>query len=176
MTEHWKVIKSYPRYSVSDEGRVKNNETGAVLTPFLVGNKNEQYYAVDFYPVKNRKIHRLVAQAFIPNPDKKPVVNHIDGNRLNNAASNLEWVTQGENCEHAYRVLGRRRYFGKDNHRAKKIIRLDDGKIYRSLSEAVKDCGMRSHSHISQVLTHKRKTAGGYRWAYVNGGSNDDIS
>jgi HNH endonuclease/AP2 domain len=58
-------------------------------------------------------VHRLVAEAFIPNPEGKPCVNHKDGNKKNNAASNLEWVTYSENHEHAYRVLGRKTSAGQ---------------------------------------------------------------
>lgn len=167
-TEVWKTIEEYPRYSVSDQGRVRNNETGKIIKPFCIGSKGQQYYAVDFYPKKNVRIHRLVAKTFIPNPENKKEVNHIDGNKLNNTVENLEWVTGSENCIHAYNVLGRKKFYGFSNHKSKKIMRIEDGKVYGSLSEAVKDLDLSSHSHISSCLHGKRNTAAGYHWQFVN--------
>lgn len=171
MNEEWKIIKGFPKYSISNLGRVRNSETGKDLKPFKVGTKNEQYYAVDFYPYhkKNIRVHRLVAQAFIPNPENKPEVNHIDGNHFNNAVDNLEWVTGSENCIHAYRVLNRKKYYGAENVTAKKVIRVEDGKVFDSLREAAEQSGIKYHSLISKALKDEWRTSGGYHWKYAEG-------
>lgn len=166
--EVWKTIEEYPRYSVSNQGRVRNNKTGKIIKPFRIGSKGQQYYAVDLYPKKSVRVHRLVAKAFISNPESKREVNHIDGNKLNNSVENLEWVTGSENCKHAYDVLGRKKFYGSSNCYSKRIMRIEDGKVYGSLSEAVKDLNLSSHSHISLCLHGKRNTAAGYHWQFVD--------
>jgi len=93
-------------YHISNHGRVRNSR-GMVLSPFFITggiNKNETYLAIRIR-VNNKRysrlIHRLVALAFIPNPDNKPQVNHKDGNKENNYDWNLEWNTRKENMKHA---------------------------------------------------------------------------
>lgn len=164
MTEQWKKIEEYPQYSISNLGRVRHDEKNKILVPFAIGKKGNQYQAVDLYPKKSVRIHRLVAKYFIPNPENKPEVNHIDGDKTNNQATNLEWVSGSENCVHAYRVLGRKKFFGADNATSKKVIRVEDGKLYGSLQEAAKDCGLASHTSISNALSGQKRTAGGYHW------------
>lgn len=122
MLEIWKQIKEYPRYSVSNLGRVKNNNTDKVLKGYMdfKGYQRVCIHCRDEGIRKDLKVHRLVAEAFVPNPDNKPQVNHIDGNKQNNAASNLEFCTNQENQLHAYRVLDskeRRRKIGEANKR-----------------------------------------------------------
>lgn len=93
----WEKIERNPNYSVSDNGVVKNNTSNTIKKPHI--NKKSGYYIVDLW--KNNKvekvpIHRLVAEAFIPNPQDKPTVDHIDGDRLNNSVNNLRWATYSE--------------------------------------------------------------------------------
>lgn len=92
--------KSYDhRYDVCDHGLVWDSEKRKVTI-----SKPVKGYPGLVVNGKSIKIHRLVAQLFVPNPDNKPQVNHIDRCRHNNHYSNLEWVTQAENNEHARRT------------------------------------------------------------------------
>lgn len=94
--EKWSPIPD-THYSVSSEGRVRNDETSKIKA---LDKRHDGYCKVDLYSEGNRsskRVHRLVAEAFIPNPDNKPQVNHIDGNKINNNVENLEWVDGSEN-------------------------------------------------------------------------------
>ncbi len=103
MTEEWKRSISEPNYFVSNEGYVYSNRARpCVMKPHKI---NTGYLAIGIQQYRDEfktyLIHRLVAEVFCPNPYDKPNVNHKDGNRLNNRADNLEWVTQQENVQHA---------------------------------------------------------------------------
>lgn len=111
--------------------------------------------------IKKHKIHRLVAQTFIPNPFNLPVVNHKDGCKLNNHVSNLEWLSYKDSMKHAY-----------DNNLInlrKPVLQLDDNgeiiKEFISITEAGKLLDIKV-SNISSVLNNRRKTAGGFHWRY----------
>lgn len=112
--ETWKDIKGYEGlYKISDKGRIKSYHTRGdrqkvgkehYITPTKT---TTGYYKIELMKEHKRrtyKLHRLIAIAFIPNPLKKPYINHIDGNKLNNSISNLEWCTQKENMNHAYKT------------------------------------------------------------------------
>jgi hypothetical protein len=93
---NWKTIENYPKYQISDCGLLMNSR-GNILKP---GKNCDGYLHVDLYKNGKRKtckIHRLVAQAFIPNPENKPQVDHIDRDPSNNHVDNLRWATSSEN-------------------------------------------------------------------------------
>lgn len=117
-------------YSVSDDGRVFSNErtTGQrcrYSRELKQVADTKGYMRVHFcinYKKSTAKVHRLVAELFIPNPDNKPQVNHIDGNKKNNNVSNLEWVTNQENMNHRY-LVNRSRTMGTYWEPEKKLWR-----------------------------------------------------
>lgn len=103
--ERWKSIKGYSNYEISDYGRVRNVNTGRLLKQGMHRQGYSLVWLSEYGERYAKTVHRLVAEAFIPNPDCKPQVNHIDGDKSNNHYTNLEWVTGSENTIHAYRSL-----------------------------------------------------------------------
>lgn len=93
----WVKIKQNENYSINENGEIRNDTTGNIKVPFI--NSKNGYKTVDLYKDgKSKKylVHRLIAEAFIPNPDNKPTVDHKDGNRTNNSIDNLRWATYSE--------------------------------------------------------------------------------
>lgn len=102
--EIWVTIKDFPDYEISSWGRIRNKK-GEILTPY----KNHKGYLKiglrqDGADHKKR-IHRLVAETFLPNPNNLPEVNHKDGNKENNSFTNLEWVSGEQNRAHAKAMM-----------------------------------------------------------------------
>lgn len=111
--EVFRPIKGYEGlYEISNFGRVKSlpKIVGRKMKPetYLKSRISAQGYEMvtlcQEYVTFNASVHRLVAEAFIDNPEGKATINHVDGNKLNNDVSNLEWATQSENLAHAYRI------------------------------------------------------------------------
>lgn len=159
--KEWKEIKGYEGlYWVDKNGNIKNKK-GLMLKQAL--NTSGYRYVRLCRPIKQYKWvfpHRLVAQAFVPNPDNKPDVNHKDGNKLNNNADNLEWATKHEN--HVHRVYALRH----SNKLPKKVKCVETGKVYESMNLASADIGINSGG-ICSVLHGKKQTAGGFHWVFA---------
>ena len=176
--EEWKVVEgTYGALEVSSYGRVKSNLRDGRILKTTVDKKGYHRLRMTINREKYAfKLHRLVAIAFVPNPDNKPQVNHIDGNKNNNAASNLEWASNLENAHHAMKAgLWDAVYQAtlKENESRKKpIIAFKDGQAieFSSIADAERAIGTR---HITDVLKGKRRQAKGYVFAYKEGGDVD---
>lgn len=186
--EIWKDVIGYEGlYQISNLGKVKSLDRyifkdrwsgfhyyGKILKPQITCgyptvklSKNKKY--------KSCSIHRLIAIHFIPNPENKPQVNHINSIRNDNRIENLEWVTAQENIIHGYKygymkspkaMTGR---FGKDNPKSVPVLKISiDNDIlheYDSIHCANRDTNI-SIGNIHSVCNSKRKTAGGFKWRY----------
>ena len=182
MDEIWKPVVGYEGlYEVSNLGRVKSLPKRGYKSGGILKQRCKDDY-MDVRVSKNNKkhtlsVHRAVAEAFIPNPDNKLVVNHIDGNKSNNCVNNLEWNTYSENSKHAictglvdkeFLVNHMNEIRMKSIAKTSKKIKRDDGKTYNSIADAARDVGV-NPSVISRVLSGCRgkKTAAGHTWEYV---------
>lgn len=114
----WQDIATFGgRYKINGRGHIMSIRRAGSAGRILKQSEHKGYRRVGLYSGKkliNFAVHRLVAQAFIPNPQDKPFINHKDGNRRNNSVENLEWCTAKENYNHSVEVLGRNGS-GKDN-------------------------------------------------------------
>ena len=181
--ESWKKIDNYDNYMISNLGNIKNIKRNKLLSP----SKNTWgYLGVLLHKNGDKKryqMHRLVANAFIPNLENKKEVNHKDGNKLNNHVDNLEWVTRSENMIHAYQMglekspsTGK---CGKLNKRSKEILQFTkDGKFiqeYESanlasieLSKTLNKNSETIAKSISKCCLGNRVSAYGYKWQFKN--------
>lgn len=175
-------------YMVSTFGRVKSvdrilphKEHGTwhikerILKENRVSPGKKKYRSVELHIGNGKmvpvRVHRAVAEAFIPNPDNLPQVNHIDGDTENNHVSNLEWVTEKQNMEHAWRT-GLCENIVKA--KSKPVINLDTGERFSSALEADKHYSGKHTGAVSCAARGKHRIAYGYRWAFETEESNNE--
>ncbi len=139
-------------YSIYKDGKIKNNKTGRVLKPYLTNNGYQQVTLCNETGKKKFYIHRLVAQAFIPNFGNLEV-NHKDGIKTNNSVDNLEWVTRSENNKHAYRIgLKRANKPYGNTYNSQVIHQILDGviiKVWESATKAAESLGVSTSAILS---------------------------
>ena len=168
--EVWKPIENFALYEVSSIGRIRNKETGYIKNPGI-GKRG--------YPVVSlrangkmylRTVHTIFARAFIPNPENKPYINHINGIKTDYSIENLEWVTSRENCIHA-RITG---LHVSDGDKAVKQYEKNGRFVamYRSASEASRQTGIGRANicnacHLRKYNGKTSRTAGGYVWKWA---------
>lgn len=176
MCEIWKPIKGFSHYEVSNKGRIRskkfdNAHKGTILKFSICGSG---YYKATLCEDKKHyqiMIHKIVAQTFIPNPENKRTVNHIDGNKLNNNVENLEWSTYSENLKHAYK--NGLNYWtpkkGRDYIPVSQIDYLTGEKVaeYFSIAEASRQTKTQSSS-IRDCVAHSINIANNYVWIKAN--------
>ena len=173
MNSTWTKINGYDNYSISTNGQIRNDITGKIKA---IRVNRRGYPIVDLYLDGNRqteRIHRLVASTYISNPDNKPQINHIDGNKRNNDISNLEWCTASENMIHAFEnglskpsrgMLGKRNPNGGRPGKPVRII--ETGEVFSSITECEKAING-DNRHICDCLSGRQNTHRGYHFEYV---------
>ena len=171
MQEIWKFIpNTNKQYQVSNLGRVRKN--GKILK--LTANSRGYLGVGIFGTVKN--VHRLVITTFKAVPDSKGlVVNHIDGNKLNNKLTNLEWCTQKYNIFHS-KTLGKHYVFTNEDRKKaetnrlnavrKKVLCLETKEVFESMSAAAIAKNVHAQN-IYKCCNKKLNTTGGFHWEYV---------
>lgn len=182
MQEQWKdiviekngVVYDYTGlYQVSNFGRVRNIKTDTIRK---CNTRKDGYVMVKLHDNKTKtkqcfQVHRLVATMFIPNPENKPTVNHINHIKNDNRVENLEWATHSEQQDEIVRQIKRQKkrddFKGSKHPRARKVMCVETGKIFDTVTEAAKQNNIKKGS-LGNCLTGRTKTAAGYHWKYVD--------
>lgn len=182
--ENWRRVAGYEDlYAVSDFGRVvalekyvkRSNHSKARKEPLLMSpyRKKNGYFVVVLSKNNERKrhsVHRLVAEAFIPNQDNKPEIDHIDGNGLNNHVENLRWCTHFENMRNPITNRKMRESFSKRiDKRSKQIVSIKDGvvvKTYPNIFSVEKDG--HNHPNVWLICHGVNKHHHGLRWMFLS--------
>lgn len=164
----WKTIAGTDgEYQVSDTGLVKTTKTGRILRPSVSRHGYERVCLFKMDRERRYRVHRLVAMAFIPNPDNLPQVNHKDGNKRNNHVSNLEWITNEDNMHHAKEHGLRAGHERFCESKKKRVIatNIASGEriVFDSILAARKTIGT---CHVQEVLKGIRQQAKGYTFAF----------
>lgn len=176
--EEWTKILDFEDYSVSSKGRIRRDiinkgTSGGILKQSF----NKKTGGMQVTLTKNgihyvKLVHRLVAIAFIPNPENKPEVNHKDGIRHNNREENLEWMTGSENVKHSHEYLNRNYSAYGQNHKNSVIVsQYDLNHEYINTYGGVNEAGRQLNitiTNIAKCARGERANAGGFIWKYDN--------
>ena len=172
--------ENFTRYTVNEFGEVFSNYKNGMVKKLKGCIDDKGYHYVDLRQNGKRrcpKIHRLVALAFLPSVKGKEQINHMDGNKENNALSNLEWMTNLENMRHSYETGIRKprtedlnyQWFG-DHEKCKKVLQLSlDGKplvCHKSLAIAGRSLN-KGYSQIARVCNGRAETGHGFKWEFI---------
>jgi hypothetical protein len=158
--EIWKDCVSAPGYKISNQGRILGKR-GKILNPCL---DSYGYFRPGLQTLKGQKsfyVHRLVAEAFIPNPENKPQVNHINGDKEDNRAENLEWCTSAENTYHADKIGLRDHKAHGESHYKAKLTEDQVIEIFRSEGKTHVQIGKEYGISANSVCRIKNRT----RWS-----------
>lgn len=162
-------------YSILPNGVIISGVSGNEIKPYVskigylqikinLNGKSKHFY-----------VHRLIAEEFIPNPNKLKCVNHKDGNKLNNKIDNLEWCTYSQNNQHAYDNLGKigawTGKFSKNNPSSKPVAQYDKQGVLIKQYFCAKDATIETNftkSGISECANHKTKSHMGFVWKFID--------
>lgn len=180
----WKDIVGYENeYQINQFGEIRTLKDSPKLKKYdvlkpQISKRNGYVYQMLYKNGKEKllRVHRLVAMAFLPNPNNLPQVNHKDGNKQNNSVYNLEWCEQSDNMKHAYKnglqipsENQRKAIINTNKLKQKKVCQIKDGEIintFSGISEASRQTKI-SISCISRCCNLKRKSTNGYEWRFL---------
>lgn len=150
------TIKKYPKYCATKDGRIYSLKSNKFLMPSI---RSDGYAQINIYvggsKSKSIKIHRLIAETFLPNPENKRDVNHINGIKSDNRVENLEWVTHSDNIKHAFqnglKTIGEKHRNTFIKNISKKVIDTNTGIEYDSVLSASKALNIKYHKLINNL-------------------------
>lgn len=147
------------RYQVSNRGDVRSADRILKTSQDRKGYLRVKLYGDQGH--KTIKVHRIVAEAFIPNPEGKEQINHKNGDKTDNRVENLEWATQSENQRHRFDVLGQVAKGAPPTP----VVCIETGVVFPSLSEAARQLGLEA-TNICKVCKGRLRSPGGYQFKY----------
>jgi len=184
--EEWRTIPNWERYAVSSFGRIVALDLPYKCGSYLARRKpqlmhpskndnNPPYYIIGLSDGNRRSrsfgVHRLVAKAFIPNPNNYPEINHKDENSLNNCVENLEWCTHQYNCNYGTHNAKMAKTLSETAYQKRKVVQLTLDNEFVKAYESIKDAADTNNIHRASISICCRKpnrTGNGYRWMYLS--------